>query len=326
MSNSILKPPTEPLVPGDPGYLVPDDRGNTAIGVVVGSTTAVVFGLGGFFLVNDATGSMGTVLFILLPLAAGFATGLVTKGFKLAAACLWIGLLICTAVLLISRMEGFVCVLMSSPLLAICLSVGALLGALFRNTVIDRFRNQQLGIFLTLGIIPFFLMGANNAEKESRRTPRAETIADTLITDAPRELVWNQLKTFDHIKGSKGLLMRIGLPVPVSCTMSGEGVGATRTCYFEQGHIAERVTEWNPPSSMKLEITEFDVPGRPWLSFKDASYELATQEGKTVVTRKTTIVSRLSPVWYWRPLEKIGVETEHQYLFEEVKRKIEAAK
>jgi len=318
MSNSILNPPRQSLVP--------DDRGKTSIGVVVGSTTAVVFGLGGFFLVNDATGSMGSVLFGLLPLATGFATALVTRRAKLATACLFIGALICTAVLLMTRMEGWVCVLMSAPLIAVGLTLGALLGVLFRWQVIDRFQKQQLGIFLTLGILPFFLMGANSAEEQSRRTLRPETIANSFTTDASREVVWNQLKTFDRIKGSKGLLMTIGLPVPVSCTMSGEGVGATRTCYFEQGHIQERVTEWNPPSSMKLEITEFDVPGRPWLSFKDASYELTDEGGHTVVTRKTTIVSRLSPAWYWRPLEKIGVETEHEYLFAEVKRKIEAAK
>lgn len=295
-------------------------------GVVVGTTVAVVFGLGGFFLVNDRTGSMGTVLFVALPLATGFATALVVRGKKLALACLLIGAIICTAVLLITRMEGWVCVLMSAPLLAIALTIGALLGALFRHLVLDKMRKQHLGILLTLSTLPFFLMGANSAEEQSRRTPRAETITNTFVTDASRELVWNQLKTFDRIEGSKGLLMRIGLPVPVSCTMSGEGVGATRTCYFEQGHIEERVTEWNPPSSMKLEITEFDVPGRPWLSFKDASYELKTEGGRTVVTRNTTIVSRLSPAWYWRPMEKIGVETEHEYLFEEVKRKIEAAK
>jgi hypothetical protein len=318
MSNSIINPP--------PADLVPDNRGKTSIGVVVGTTTAVVFGLGGFFLLNDKTGAMGSVLFMALPLATGFATALVVRGKKLAASCLFIGLLICTAVLLMTRMEGWVCVLMSAPLIAVGLAFGALLGVLFRWQVIEKFQKQQLGIFLTLAILPFFLMGANSAEEQSRRTLRAETIANTFVTDAPREVVWNQLKTFDRIKGSKGLLMTIGLPVPVSCTMSGEGVGATRTCYFEQGHIQERVTEWNPPSSMKLEITEFDVPGRPWLSFKDASYELTTEGGRTVVTRKTTIVSRLSPAWYWRPLEKIGVETEHEYLFAEVKRKIEAAK
>ena len=318
MSNSILNPPSQSLVP--------DDRGKTSIGVVVGTTTAVVFGLGGFFLVNDTTGSMGTVLFGLLPLATGFATALVTRRAKLATACLCIGALICTAVLLMTRMEGWVCLLMSTPLIAAGLTIGALLGVLFRWQVIDRFQKQQLGIFLTLGILPFFLMGANTAEEQSRRTLRPETITNSFTTDASREVIWNQLKTFDRIKGSKGLLMTIGLPVPVSCTMSGDGVGATRTCYFEQGHIQERVTEWNPPSSMKLEITEFDVPGRPWLSFKDASYELTNEGGRTLVTRKTTIVSRLSPAWYWRPLEKIGVETEHEYLFEEVKRKIEAAK
>src|SRR6185436_2397968 len=59
---------------------------------------------------------------------------------------------------------------------------------------------------------------------------------------------------------------------------------------------------------------------------KDASYELMEEGGRTRITRKTTIVSRLSPAWYWRKMEKIGVETEHEYLFEEVKRKLNGAK
>jgi hypothetical protein len=268
---------------------------------------------------------MGMVLFVLLPFATGFATAMMVEGKKLITASLLIGAIICTAILLLTRMEGWVCVLMSAPLIAIGLGVGAVIGVVVRE-MFDRSGNRSFMSMLILAALPFLLMGANKAEEESRRTPRAETIANTLVVEAPRELVWEQLKTFDQIKGSKGLLMRIGLPVPVSCTMSGEGVGATRTCYFEEGHIAEKVTEWNPPSSMKLEITEFDVPGRPWLSFQDASYELAQDGARTVITRKTTIVSRLSPVWYWRRMEKIGVETEHAYLFEEVKRKVEAAK
>jgi len=311
----------DPLEPVDE----PTGNSDLARAVLVGTAVAVVFGIGGFFLVNDHSGSMGMVLFVLLPFATGFATALMVEGKKIITASLLVGAIICTAILVLTRMEGWVCVLMSAPLIAIGLAVGAVLGVVARE-MFGSSSNYHSISFLILAALPFLLMGANKAEEESRRTPRAETIANTLIVDAPREVVWEQLKTFDQINGSKGLLMRIGLPVPVSCTMSGEGVGATRTCYFEEGHIAERVTEWNPPSSMKLEITEFDVPGRPWLSFKDASYELTQDGGRTVITRKTTIVSRLSPVWYWRRMEKIGVETEHEYLFEEVKRKVQAAK
>lgn len=294
-------------------------------GVLVGSLTAIAFGLGGFGLAHDFDGSMGWVLFFILPFITGFATAIVTEGKEVLFASLWIGAIGCTAALIITRMEGWVCVLMSAPLIVFALAMGALSGMLVRQFLLN-IGAKHLVLLLTIGVLPFFLVAAKRIEEPSRRTPRAETITNTLITDAPRELVWNQLKTFDRIEGTKGILMRIGLPVPVNCTMSGEGVGATRTCYFEEGHIAERVTEWNPPNSMKLEITEFDVPGRPWLSFQDASYELTTENGRTVVTRKTTIVSRLSPAWYWRPMEKIGVETEHEYLFEEIRRKIEGAK
>lgn len=294
-------------------------------GIIVGSLTAVAFGLGGFRLVNDRGGSMGMVLFFFLPFITGLATAIVTQGKELIFASLGIGALACTAWLIFTGMEGGVCVLMSTPLIVCSLGLGALVGILLRQYLLS-IGAKHLVLLLTVGVLPFFLIAARKIEEPSRRTPRAETITNTFVTNAPRELVWNQLKTFDRIEGTKGLLMRIGLPVPVSCSMSGEGVGATRTCYFEQGHIAERVTEWNPPSSMRLEITEFDVPGRPWLSFQGASYELTTENGRTVLTRKTTIVSRLSPAWYWQPLEKIGVETEHEYLFEEVKKKIEGAK
>jgi hypothetical protein len=315
MSSSILDP-NEPPRP-DPRRLVR--------GILLGTITAVAFGLGGFLLVRDESGSMGSVLFFVLPFATGFATALVTQGKQLALASLALGVLICTGVLVASGMEGWVCVLMSAPLIAVGLAVGALFGALAR-TMIGDMRGKPLITLLMLAVLPMFLIGANWAEEKSRRTLREETIANTLVTDAPRELVWNQLKTFDRIEGTKGLLMKIGLPVPVSCTMTGEGVGATRTCYFEEGRIEERVTEWNPPATMKLEVTAFDVPGRPWLSFKDASYELVSEGGRTIVTRKTTIVSRLSPAWYWRRMEQIGVETEHEYLFEEINRKIEGAR
>jgi len=294
--------------------------------ILAGMVTATAFGLGGFFLIRDTSGAMGSVLFVLLPLVTGIATGLIARGKRLIIASLVIGALICTIFLLITGFEGFVCVLMSSPLLAIGLTVGAIVGAFIRRHLIEKSNRPTSLNILSLLLLSFFLMGANSAETKTRQTPREESVTHSLLVDAAPDRVWNQLRNLDKISSSKGFLMRIGLPVPVSCEMEGTGVGAKRTCYFEKGHIEERVTEWNPPHSMQFDVVDFDVPGRPWLSFKDAGYSITVENGHTRITRTTTIVSRLSPAWYWRSLEKIGVETEHLYLFEELKRRLDGAK
>jgi hypothetical protein len=71
---------------------------------------------------------------------------------------------------------------------------------------------------------------------------------------------------------------------------------------------------------MRMDIIDAQVPGRQWLGFQSASYTLREQNGKTLLIRETTIESRLLPAWYWRRLEQIGVETEHEYLFEYLRR------
>jgi len=250
----------------------------------------------------------------------------VARGRNIVVASLSIALILCTAILVATGMEGWVCVLMSAPLIAVGLAIGAMFGYLIRRYVIDKSSVPRVMSVLLISVLPVFLMGANSLEEPSRRIPRAETFTSVLVLNAPPEKVWNAIKTMDRVNGHKGFLMRIGLPVPVSCSIDKEAVGGLRTCYFESGYIQERITEWNPPRSMKLEITSWDVPGRPWLDFKDAGYEFVEENGQTTMTRTTTIISRLQPVWYWRRFERIGVETEHQYLFESVKKRVEGDK
>jgi len=307
---------------------VTNSEGSALKGFVVGLITAVAFGLGGFFLVYDRAdfGGMGIVLFICVPLATGFATALVAHGGNIIIASLGIALVVCTIVLIATKFEGFVCVLMSAPLIGVGMAIGALFGWLFRVKVLNRTKAPRVVMLLILLVLPLFLMGANSAEKESLRTLRAQTVNDFIIVDAPPEAVWNQLKGMEHIDGSKSFLMKIGLPVPVSCKTVGEGVGGKRTCYFESGFIEEKIVEWNYPNSMKFEITASEVPGRPWLTFRDASYSITRENGHTRVSRDTTILSRLSPVWYWRRLEAIGVHTEHRYLFEALEHNLKNAK
>lgn len=300
------------------------DGSNLGAGIMVGVVTATVFGLGGFFLIRDVSGSMGGVLFLLLPAITGFATAIVAKGRNILLASLILGVLFCSAILLAVGAEGWVCVLMSSPLIAAGLAIGALLGWVFQKSVISKSGHSGTLTLLALLVLPGLLMGANSAEKESRRTLRTQTVTDVLTLNASPESVWNELKSMDRIDASRPFLMKIGLPVPVSCKTEDEGVGGKRTCYFEHGYIEERITEWNFPNSMKFEITASEVPGRPWLNFKDAGYEIKRENGQTTITRSTTIVSRLSPAWYWKRLEALGVHTEHKYLFEGLARKLTA--
>ena len=292
-----------------------------AFGLAAGVATAALFGVGGFFLIEDQTGAMGSVLFLLLPFATGFATALVARRWNIVLASLIIGLLIASAILLVTKREGWVCVLMSAPLIVIGLTVGALLGTLARMLIAKARRPQVINLVLIL-VLPLFLMGASTIEKPTRRIARAETFTSVLRVNAPPQEVWDAIKTMERVNAHKGFLMQIGLPVPVSCSVDQEAVGGTRTCYFETGYIQERITEWDPPRSMKLEITAWDIPGRPWLAFKDASYEFHVENGQTVMTRTSTILSKLMPASYWRRFEEIGVTTEHEYLFEAVRNRL----
>ena len=298
---------------------------NLLLGLLSGVMTAVALGVGCFLLVYNSQGYMGGTLFLLIPVATGFGTSLVARRRNILVASLILGLVFCTAILLATGFVGWVCVLMSAPLLAVGLAFGAVLGWLVRVHVIDKARSARTLTLLMLFVIPLFMMGANRTEQASRG-PRTQTVSDTLVIDSTPEAVWKELKSMESISARKTFLMKIGLPVPVSCKTEGERVGGKRTCYFEHGFIEERITEWNPPSSMTFEIVESDVPGRPWLGFKDAGYRIAREGNRTTITRTTTIISRLAPAWYWRRLEAIGVHTEHEYLFEGLRKKLQESK
>ena len=122
----------------------------------------------------------------------------------------------------------------------------------------------------------------------------------------------------DSIQASKPLLMYLGLPVPQRCVMQGHGIGAKRTCYFNVGYIEETVTGWSPPYYLGLSIDRTHMPGRHWLGFENAEYRLQASGPMTLLTRTTTISSHLHPDWYWRPFERLGVESEHDYILRDI--------
>jgi len=290
-------------------------------GVCVGTLTGVCFGLGGFFLSGiPNTQGMGMVMFWLTPMLAGFAISLVTPRPNTMPAAMLLSALVSLVILVALGKEGPLCAVLAFPLLAAGLALGAVCGNLFRKYVMAGVRNQSMTMMLFFLTAPAFILAGHRAEYRELGVPREEIVTSSVTIAASPDEIWPHILSIDSIAVAKPLLMYIGLPIPVSCELVGSGVGAKRTCYFEKGSIEETITEWSPPYAMGLSIDRTNMPGRHWLGFENAQYQLRREGSATRLIRTTTIVSHLHPIWYWRYFERLGVSSEHEYILNDVAR------
>ncbi len=295
------------------------DRKNTFKGVLAGAAVGTMLGLAGFFAtISPRTGGMGAVLFLLVPVGAGFAVAVVTAKPNISTAAAFLGTLATLGILIATGREGLLCAILALPIIATGLLLGIGIGYLFRRLVLDRATHQKTTTGMTLVLVPLVVLAAQSLERSTIDQVRSETITSSVrIPAVPAEL-WASIEAIDQVRASKPWLMYVGLPVPQRCTLQGRGVGAKRTCYFDKGSIEETVAEWDPPYRMRMTIDRTNMPGRHWMGFEDASYELRADGGETVLVRTTTLTSHLYPASYWRPLEIMGVRAEHEYILADI--------
>jgi hypothetical protein len=289
--------------------------------ILVGVLVGLLFEIGGYLLLRGNQTAFGWVMFIGVPTVMGFAITLFTETkwqtFWSVLATWAIGIVF----LLLVEWEGWICCALATPLLLLFALIGALLGHNVRLWLLKK-NIKVISKFLMLGLAMMFLVGAKTIEKPYLNS-RLEIFNSSVTVHVTPEKAWDLIKSIERVDTHKPLMLAIGLPVPQSCTLDKEGVGGKRICYFNQGIIAQEITEWNPPRFMKVKITESTLPGRHWLKFVDASYEFIPQGDKTLVVRATTISSRLYPRWYWRQFEEYGIQSEHEYVLSDLVRRAE---
>jgi hypothetical protein len=292
-------------------------RSKILIGVVIG----LLFEIGGYFLLRGNQTAFGWVMFIGVPAVMGFAVSLFTQTKWQTFWGILLTLVVGIIFLILVQWEGWICCVLASPLLLACAALGAVIGHNVRTWLLQR-NIRIVSKILMLGFAMVFLVGAKAIEKPYLNS-RIETFISSVSVPATPEKTWDLIKSIERVDTQKPLMLAIGLPVPQSCTLDKEGVGGKRICYFNQGIIAQEITEWNPPHFMKVKITESTLPGRHWLKFVDASWEFMPQGDKTLAVRTTTISSRLYPRWYWRQFEEYGVRSEHEYVLTDLVRRAE---
>ena len=217
--------------------------------------------------------------------------------------------------------EGFVCILMASPLFFL---VGALVARLRGPKPLHEGRDAErresgskwtrLGIAL---IVPLSLEGV----VPRFELPREEVVTVSRVVAAPSDSVRAALARPMRFDRSLPRFFMLGFPTPARTSGEGIAVGDRRTTQFLHGghHPGSLVLEVTSsmPRSVVFTATSDDSYITHWLSWRAA--EVAWVEiapGETRVTWTLRYRRRLDPGWYFAPLERYGVRLAADYLIE----------
>jgi len=281
--------------------------------------TLIFLGVGFVFLHFGLVG-YGWFFFLILPVVLGISLGALPKRQHVLIGSAIAGCLL-MVFLLVAGFEGFICILMTLPLLIPLVFLGAVISFLVKRY--NDLKSVDSIPVLLLPLLPF-LFGGIVEKALVGHDKRIIDVRSEIILPYTPEQVYDGIKSMDTVIAPKGTLMKIDLPVPRKCILEKEAVGGVRTCYFDGGKISEKITALQRGQLLKMDVTSYQLTGRKWLGFKEAIYTFEKMAGNQCrLTRITTYTSELRPRFYWEPLERWGIEEEHEYVFTALKKKLD---
>ena len=277
----------------------------------------------GFTLFHFELVGLGYTFFIVVPLCIGYSLGIkLDWGISLVIAVM-IGLTLFFFLLLTAGFEGLVCVIMLLPIFIPVVLIGILIGYNLRKRSLKTDKKNIIKISLYPLIVLLFSGGIEHFFSNKFENAKIES---TIYLPYEASTVYDFIKSVDTLAGKRSLLMNLGLSVPQKCVLEKEEVGAKRTCYFENGTIEEKVTDIKRGEYIKMKVTNYELPGFKWLKFDDAIYLFDQKGDSTKLTRITTYQSQLKPRIYWEFWERQAIEAQHEYVLNDLKRRLEIKK
>ncbi|MEO1261121.1 MAG: polyketide cyclase [Bacteroidota bacterium] len=273
----------------------------------------------GFLFLHFKWVDYSTTFFMIFPLAVGFSMGTLEKD-KRELSYILFGLIVFFGFLLAGALEGLICVLMALPIFVIMIVIGYFVQKKFfgyKKEISDT--DKILHCFMPLAI----LLLLNPVEQMVLPETKIITIQNSKVLNYDAEIVFDEVKSMDKLDASKPLLMYLGLPSPYRCVLEADTIGAKRHCLFSNGKIIAEITAYEKGKLLEMDVIDYTLTGRDWFQFVDATYIFEELNGQTKITRTSSYQSVLHPRFYWEPLEKLGIEQEHEFVLESLKKNIE---
>jgi hypothetical protein len=301
-----------------------------ALGVSVGiglTLAAVAISTLGF-------GTYGYGLFMVSPFVIGAATGYVANrkgdiGGGATSSLVMVALALGGIALILTSLEGLICIVLAAPLAAGVAWVGGMAG---RAIALANRRPPRQMAPAVAALPVIFALEALFAPTTAFDTVQSITI------DAPAAAVWRSVLHMDRIEGPLGLPQRFGVAYPVRGEVIGQGVGAVRHGEFSTGTAIERVTEWQENRRLAFAV-ESDIPAMREISpyqhvhaphvigyftTRTTSFELSPRDGgATELTLRSAHMVRLDPLLYWMPFARWAVAENNARVLAHVKRQSE---
>lgn len=268
-----------------------------------------------------AFGSVGFALTAAVPMMVGAIVGyrcrvgpLLKFGLGLSAAVA----VICA--LMFMHIAGLLCGIIALVLYSGTVGVGAVAGAALREHLKESTFSQRAHLPLILfGLV----VAGGAAEHTIGWRPTSETVVTTADIDAPPSEVWRRLAFYEDVPGPRPWLLRIAGPVPLRTVVSADG--ATRTCFFEHGHISKRITEFAPERRLAFDVIEQHVGEEHAVRLRSGSFSFEPLAGgRTRVRLETRYEALLRPRVLWRPFERLVCGQVHEHVLTGLRRADEA--
>jgi hypothetical protein len=207
--------------------------------------------------------------------------------------------------------EGFICILMASPIFYL---IGLLVGA-----IVDWKRQKRK---TTLSCLLLFLLPMSFEGSSPRLSfNRAETVQVSQVVTASERNVQVALSRSPRTGMPLPIYLRMGFPSPTEARGDGLEVGSTRTIHFAggEGHPGDlllKVSE-SHPGYVRFDAVSDSSKVAHWLDWKSSEVNWTALDARhTRVDWTLHFERRLDPAWYFRPWERYAAHLAAEFLIQ----------